>query len=91
MKLSLFLLPAAASAFSCGGKLTEDCLGETDIRYDKEASNALIDQAPVYSTVSFKAATAAPRIFTMLRPVCPSRIALLSGFQVLKSSRNTCS
>jgi hypothetical protein len=49
LALFLFLLPAAASAFSCGGTLTESCLGEKDIRYDKEASNALTDQAPVYS------------------------------------------
>jgi hypothetical protein len=48
LPIFLFLLPAAASAFSCGGKLTEDCLGETDIRYDEDASNTLTDQAPVY-------------------------------------------
>jgi Ca2+-binding EF-hand superfamily protein len=48
LALFLFLLPATASAFSCGGTLTESCLGEKDIRYDKEASNALTDQAPVY-------------------------------------------
>jgi hypothetical protein len=50
MKLAifLFLLPTAAAAFSCGGKLTKPCLGEKDIRYDKKASNAFLDQAPVY-------------------------------------------
>jgi hypothetical protein len=48
LALFLFLLPSAASAFSCGGALTKSHLGEKDIRYDKEASNALTDQAPVY-------------------------------------------
>jgi hypothetical protein len=60
MKLAifLFLLPAAATAFSCGGTLTKPCLGEKDIRYDKKASNAFLDQAPVSG--SPKATTAAP-------------------------------
>jgi hypothetical protein len=49
LPIFLFLLPAAASAFSCGGTLTEPCLGEKDSRYDKEASNALTDQARIYA------------------------------------------
>jgi hypothetical protein len=48
LPISLFLLPAAATAFSCGGRLTKPCLGEKDICYDKKARNAFTDQAPVY-------------------------------------------
>jgi hypothetical protein len=47
--LVLLLLPAAVSAFSCGGTLTKPCLGEKDKRYDPKASNALKDQAPVWN------------------------------------------
>jgi hypothetical protein len=46
--LLLVSIPVAATAISCGGPLTEPCLGEKDKRYDKKASNAIKDQAPVY-------------------------------------------
>jgi hypothetical protein len=46
--LLLVSIPVAATAISCGGPLTEPCLGEKDKRYDKKASNALKDQAPVF-------------------------------------------
>jgi hypothetical protein len=46
--LLLVAIPTVATAFSCGGPLTEACLGEKDKRYDKKASNAIKDQAPVY-------------------------------------------
>jgi len=50
-KAVVFLLlfsPVIAVALRCGGALIKPCLGETDIRYDPKASNALKDQALVY-------------------------------------------
>jgi hypothetical protein len=44
---SLFI-PVTATALSCGKTITKACLGESDIRYDPKASNALKDQAVVY-------------------------------------------
>jgi hypothetical protein len=35
-------------AFKCGGTLTTACLGDTDIRYDPDVSNALVDQAEIW-------------------------------------------
>jgi hypothetical protein len=35
-------------AFTCGRPLTTACLGDTDIRYDPDVSNAIVDQAEVW-------------------------------------------
>jgi hypothetical protein len=46
--ITSLLIPVTATAISCGNLLTKACLGESDPRYDPEASNALQDQADVY-------------------------------------------
>jgi hypothetical protein len=33
---------------TCGGSLTSDCLGDSDIHYDPDVSNAAVDQAPIW-------------------------------------------
>ena len=38
----------AATAIQCGGRLTTECLGATDVRYNPGASNALKDQAVIW-------------------------------------------
>lgn len=52
MHLLIFLFSAFtfsfADAVSCGGPLTSDCLGDSDIRYDPDVSNAAVDQAPIW-------------------------------------------
>uniref|UniRef100_A0A7S2EWM9 EF-hand domain-containing protein n=1 Tax=Trieres chinensis TaxID=1514140 RepID=A0A7S2EWM9_TRICV len=40
-----------AQAISCGNPFTTPCLGDTDIRYDKSASNALKDQAEIWKNI----------------------------------------
>jgi hypothetical protein len=51
MKIAIpfLLLPIVAHGISCGNTLTKACLGETDKRYDPKSSNALKDQAEVYT------------------------------------------
>jgi hypothetical protein len=46
--IASLLIPVTATALSCGKTITKACLGESDIRYDPKASNALKDQARVY-------------------------------------------
>jgi len=46
----LWLLPLGASALTCGTRLARPCLAETDKRYDKSASNSLVDQDPLWGT-----------------------------------------
>jgi hypothetical protein len=46
--IASLLIPVTATALSCGKTITKACLGESDIRYDPKASNALKDQAVVY-------------------------------------------
>jgi hypothetical protein len=36
------------NAIKCGGKLTEECIGEHDKRYDPDASNNLKDQSDLW-------------------------------------------
>lgn len=41
-------LPYASGAKKCGTWATEDCIGDTDIRYDPDASTDLLDLHPLY-------------------------------------------
>jgi hypothetical protein len=38
----------SSAAFKCGRPLTTACLGDTDIGYDPDASNAAVDQAVIW-------------------------------------------
>ena len=44
--------PVEVLAIKCGNKLTEDCLGDKDPRYDPDASNDLEDQAAIWKKSS---------------------------------------
>ena len=45
---SLLAVVHSVAALRCGQALTKECLGATDIRYNKDASNAAKDQAAVW-------------------------------------------
>jgi hypothetical protein len=49
---ALFCSPAAISAISCGNKLTQECIGATDKRYDPKSSNSLADQAEIWERLA---------------------------------------
>lgn len=40
-----------SGAITCGKRLTSNCRGDTDIRYNADISNKLTDQVPCYSKV----------------------------------------
>ena len=48
----LWLLPLGTSALKCNKKYSTSCLGEIDKRYDKSASNSLVDQDPIWEQMS---------------------------------------
>jgi hypothetical protein len=42
------IMPHGVNAISCGNPLTSECRGDTDIHFDKGASDAIKDQAEVW-------------------------------------------